>query len=80
MPGPRERGARLVSEPVTRSSMATLREDVAELMERLDDAGESARALEHRSKYLLLVIDFLRRYLELHLDLVEEVERRLETE
>jgi DNA-binding PadR family transcriptional regulator len=65
----------LVGEPVTRSSMATLREDVSDLMARLDDAEETARSLEHRSKYLLLVIGFLRRYLELHLDLVDEVER-----
>src|SRR5215470_4865868 len=60
----------LVGEPVTRASMATLREDVAELMERLAESEESAEALEHRRKYLLLVTDFLRRYLELHLDLV----------
>src|SRR5262245_9915745 len=65
----------LVGEPVTRASMTTLREDVAELLERLDDAEETAHALEHRSKYLLLVIGFLRRYVELHLDLVDEVER-----
>jgi DNA-binding PadR family transcriptional regulator len=67
----------LVGEPVTRSSMVTLREDIADLTERLDDAEETAKTLEHRSKYLLLVIDFLRRYLELHLDLVEQVEREL---
>jgi DNA-binding PadR family transcriptional regulator len=67
----------LVGEPVTRASMATLREDVADLLERLDDAEETARALEHRTTYLLLVIGFLRRYLELHLDLVDEVEREL---
>ena len=67
----------LVGEPVTRASMVTLREDIADLMERLDDAEETARALEHRSKYLLLVIGFLRRYLDLHLDLVDQVEREL---
>ena len=65
----------LVGEPVTRASMLTLREDIADLLERLDDAEQTARALEHRSKYLLLVIGFLRRYLDLHLDLVEQVER-----
>jgi hypothetical protein len=59
--------------------MVTLRGDIADLMGRLDDAEETARALEHRSKYLLLVIDFLRRYLELHLDLVDQVERELST-
>ena len=67
----------LVGEPVTRASMATLREDIADLLQRLDDAEETARALEHRSKYLLLVIGFLRRYLELHLGLVDKVEHEL---
>jgi DNA-binding PadR family transcriptional regulator len=67
----------LVGEPITRSSMVTLREDIADLTARLDDAEQTARALEHRSKYLLLVIGFLRRYLELHLDLVDQVEREL---
>jgi PadR family transcriptional regulator AphA len=67
----------LVGEPITRASMATLREDIDDLMERLDDAEATAQALPHRSKYLLLVVDFLRRYLELHLELVDEVEREL---
>ena len=67
----------LVGEPVTRASMVTLREDIADLMERLDDAEQTAQALEHRSKYLLLVIGFLRRYLDLHLDLIDQVEREL---
>ena len=68
----------LVGEPVTRASMATLREDVADLMRRLEETDASARSLPHRTKYLLLVNDFLRRYLELHLELVAEVERELE--
>jgi hypothetical protein len=57
--------------------MATLRDDVADLTERLEDAEATARALGHRSKYLQLVIGFLRRYLELHLELVDTVEREL---
>ena len=69
----------LVGEEVTRESMLTLREDVAELMERLDESVATAEALPHRSKYLLLVIDFLRDYLTLHLDLVETVEREFAT-
>ncbi|HEX5029812.1 MAG TPA: hypothetical protein VFV56_13445 [Gaiellaceae bacterium] len=68
----------LVGEAVTRESMLTLREDVADLMGRLDESVETAQALPHRSKYLLLVIEFLRRYLELHLELVETVERELD--
>jgi DNA-binding PadR family transcriptional regulator len=65
----------LVGEPVTRTSMVALREDIADLMERLADGEATARTLPHRSKYLLLVIDFLRRYLELHLELVDKIER-----
>jgi PadR family transcriptional regulator, regulatory protein AphA len=65
----------LVGEDVTRESMLTLREDIAELMERLDESVANAEALPHRSKYLLLAIDFLRDYLTLHLDLVDTVER-----
>jgi DNA-binding PadR family transcriptional regulator len=68
----------LVGEPVTRASMATLREDVADLMERLDEGERNARTLEHRSTYLLLVVGFLRRYLDLHLELGDDVERLLE--
>ena len=65
----------LVGEEVTRESMLTLREDIAELMERLDESVATAEALPHRSKYLLLAIDFLRDYLTLHLDLVDTVAR-----
>jgi len=65
----------LVGDAVTRKSMATLREDIADIAQRLDDAERTAKELPHREKYLLLVIGFLRRLLELHLDLVEEVER-----
>ena len=65
----------LVGEPATRASLLTLREDIADLMERLEDGEATARSLPHRSKYLLLVNEFLRRYLELHLELVDQVER-----
>lgn len=65
----------LVGEPATRASLTTLRDDITELMERLEDGEATARSLPHRSKYLLLVNEFLRRYLELHLDLVDQVER-----
>jgi PadR family transcriptional regulator, regulatory protein AphA len=69
--------ADLVGEGPTRESMATLRDDIADLSARLDDSQRTAEDLPHRRKYLLLVIDFLRRYLELHLELVDEVEREL---
>jgi DNA-binding PadR family transcriptional regulator len=65
----------LVGEPVTRASMMTLREDIADLTERLEEGEATAQTLPHRSKYLSLVNEFLRRYLELHLELVAQVER-----
>jgi DNA-binding PadR family transcriptional regulator len=67
--------ADLVGEDVTRTSMATLRADLADVLHRLDDSAQVAQALHHRSKYLLLVNDFLRRLVDLHLDLVADVER-----
>ena len=60
--------------------MGTLREDIADLQARLDDSVQTASALPHRSKYLLMVIAYLRRMLDLHLDLVAEVERELDAE
>jgi DNA-binding PadR family transcriptional regulator len=69
--------ADLVGEEVTRESLATLRDDVADLVERLDQMAAGAEALPHRSKYLLLVNGFLRRLVDLHADLVDEVEREL---
>jgi DNA-binding PadR family transcriptional regulator len=67
----------LVGEEVTRESMATLRTDIADLERRLDDAERTARELPHRAKYLLMVIEFLRGLLDLHEQLVDEVERDL---
>jgi DNA-binding PadR family transcriptional regulator len=69
--------ADIVGEAVTRDSMAALRDDIADIQSRLDDAERTAKELPHREKYLLLVIGFLRRLLDLHLDLVDEVEREL---
>ncbi len=65
----------LVGEEVTRESMATLRDDIADLRERLDDSERTAREYPHRATYLLLVVDFLRRLLDLHGQLVDDVER-----
>ena len=67
----------LVGEAATRQSFASLREDIADLYLRIADTEAAARTLPHRSKYLLLVAGFLRRLLELHLELVDEVEREL---
>jgi DNA-binding PadR family transcriptional regulator len=67
----------LVGEEVTRESIATLRDDIADIQARLDDTVRTARQLPHREKYLLLVISFMRRLLELHLEFVDQVEREL---
>jgi DNA-binding PadR family transcriptional regulator len=64
----------LVGEETTRESMATLREDIADLRERLQDAEATAAELPHRSRYLLLVTDFMNKLFDLHLELVDEVE------
>ncbi|HET9452466.1 MAG TPA: hypothetical protein VFO83_16370, partial [Aggregicoccus sp.] len=70
--------ADLAGEEVTRESIGTLREDLAELYERIDEADARADALPHRSKYLRLTNGFLRRLLDLHEEWIEEVERRLD--
>jgi PadR family transcriptional regulator AphA len=69
--------ADLVGEAPTRKSLATLREDIAELSARLDENEASAELLPHRRKYLQLVNGFLRGLLDLHLEWVDEVEREL---
>jgi PadR family transcriptional regulator, regulatory protein AphA len=69
--------ADLVGEEATRQGICALRDDVADLLDRLDDSEASAELLPHRRKYLLLVSGFLRRLLDLHVDFVDEVEREL---
>jgi len=67
----------LVGEDVTRESMSALRADIADVQARVEDAERRAGELPHRERYLLLVTGFVRRYLELHLDLIDEVEQEL---
>jgi DNA-binding PadR family transcriptional regulator len=67
--------ADLVGDAPTRKSILALRGDIADLSARLDEAEASAVSLPHRRKYLLLNLRFLRRLLELHLEIVDEVER-----
>jgi hypothetical protein len=69
--------ADLAGEDVTRESLITLRDDIAELVPRLRESAEAADTLPHRRKYLLLVNRFLERFVALHLELVDEVEREL---
>ena len=68
----------LVGEDVTRESMATLRDELAGLGERLEESERAAHGLPHREKYLQLVNRFLRRFLELHEELVDDVDRELD--
>ena len=69
--------ADLVGEAATRESLVALRADIDDLLARVAAAEAGAEALPHRRKYLLLVNGFLRRLLELHGDLIDEVEREL---
>lgn len=69
--------ADLVGDGATRASLAALRAELEELETRLDESERTAHSLPHRTKYLLLVTGFLRRFLELHAELVDEVEREL---
>ena len=69
--------ADLAGEAPTRASIGALRDDIADLFARLDEAEAGAELLPHRRKYLKLVFGFLRRFLELHLELIDDVEREL---
>jgi DNA-binding PadR family transcriptional regulator len=69
--------ADLVGDEVTRASMGTLRADIADLRARLDATEAGLDELPHRRRYLGLVAHHLRRTLDLHLQLVADVEREL---
>jgi hypothetical protein len=55
--------------------MATLREDLDDLRRVLDELDQSAGELPHRERYLSIVYGFLRRLLDLHDELIDEVSR-----
>ena len=67
----------LVGEEVTRQSLTTLRDDIDDLRRRLDESEQSAADLPHRQKYLQLVLAFLRSFVDLHEQLVDDAEREL---
>jgi DNA-binding PadR family transcriptional regulator len=67
----------LVGEEITRASLATLRDEIADIRSRLDAAEQRAHDLPHREKYLLLVTRFLHRLADLHEQLVDDAEREL---
>jgi DNA-binding PadR family transcriptional regulator len=68
----------LVGVDATRASLGALREDLEDVRIRLDQVERNSRQLPHRERYLLLVIDFMRRYLDLHDDLIDRFEREHE--
>lgn len=69
--------ADIIGDEATRESFAALREDLADLRERVDEMKVSAKALPHRTKYLLLAARFFDRIVDAHEQLVDEVEREL---
>ena len=69
--------ADLVGDEATRTALGTLRGDLDDLRARLDESAAAAADIPHRAKYLLLVNGFLRRLVDLHEELVEDVEREL---
>src|SRR5262245_37242344 len=64
----------LLGEEVTRESLLTLRDDIADLRRCLDDFEETAKQLPHRQKYLQLALGLLRSFVELHEHLIDEIE------
>ena len=69
--------ADLVGEDVTRAGIGTLRDDIADLYERLDEADASAEELPHRAKYLRMTVRLLRSILAVHEEWLTEVEAEL---
>jgi DNA-binding PadR family transcriptional regulator len=72
--------ADLVGEGPTRESLIALREDLADLRERVRESEQAADEFPHRRKYLLLVAAHLNRLLDLHEQLVVDAERELAPE
>ena len=71
--------ADLVDERDVRRSLASLREDIADLSARLDVAELAAQRLPHREKYLMMGHRLSRRLLDVHLEWLDEIERELES-
>jgi DNA-binding PadR family transcriptional regulator len=69
--------ADLVDEDAVRESLGTLRDDIAALSTKLDEAEAMASNLPHREKYLMLAHGLSRRMLAAHLEWLDDVEREL---
>jgi DNA-binding PadR family transcriptional regulator len=85
-PGPPQLGADpilrllaadLVGEAPVRASLLQMREDIADLRVRLEDADEAAHSLPHREKYLLLNHRLAGRVLDAYEQWLDEIEREL---
>ena len=69
--------ADLVGDEATRKSFGRLREDLADLRERIHEMTVAAPGLPHRTKYLLIAARFFGRIVDVYEELVEDVEREL---
>ncbi len=69
--------ADLVGEGPVRETLLTMREDLADLRERLDVADETASTLPRREKYLRLNHRLARRVVDAYEDWLDEIEREL---
>lgn len=69
--------ADLVGEAPIREALLTLRVDIADLEARVAQTRAEAEELAHRRKYLLIAVEFLEGFLDLHTQLVDRVEREL---
>jgi DNA-binding PadR family transcriptional regulator len=70
--------ADLVGEPAVRESLLAMRDDLADLRGRLDDAAAVAETLPHREKYLRLNHRLARRVVEAYAEWLDEIERELD--
>jgi DNA-binding PadR family transcriptional regulator len=69
--------ADLIGDEATRESFGALREDLADLRERIAEMKIDAQAVPHRTKYLLLAESFFERIVDAHEELIDDVEREL---
>ena len=69
--------ADLVGERAVLESLRGLRDEVADLLARLDVAEAMAHVIPHRERYLLLNHRLARRVVEVHADWLDQVEREL---
>ena len=67
----------IIGEEATRESFGALREDLIDLRTRVHEMATSAQALPHRTKYLLIAARFFERIIDVHEQLVDDVEREL---